>query len=98
MNDMTATILAKSYQINASDLIGAPRTNTVNEVLKKAGDNQPVSILMEGDSKAFRPCKGVRRLLVRVWGPDASKYIGQSMTIFCDPKGTWAGKEEGGIP
>ncbi|OGT55444.1 MAG: hypothetical protein A3E01_09035 [Gammaproteobacteria bacterium RIFCSPHIGHO2_12_FULL_63_22] len=97
MNDMTATILAKSDQINASDLIGAPRTITVKEVRIKAGDDQPVSILIEGDSKAFRPCKGVRRLLVRVWGPDASKYIGQSMTIFCDPKVTWAGKEEGGI-
>ena len=97
MNDMSMTIVAKSDQINACDLIGNPRTITVREVRIKAGDDQPVSILIEGDQKAFRPCKGVRRLLVRVWGPDASKYIGQSMTIFCDPKVTWAGKEEGGI-
>lgn len=97
MNDMTATIVAKSDQINASDLIGAPRTVTVREVRIKAGDDQPVSILIEGDNKAFRPCKGVRRLLVRVWGPDATKYIGQSMTLFCDPTVTWAGKPEGGI-
>jgi hypothetical protein len=53
--------------------------------------------MIEGDKKAFRPCKGVRRLLVRVWGPDANKYIGQSMTLYCDPTVTWAGKEEGGI-
>lgn len=97
MNDMSATIVAKSDQINASDLIGAPRTVTVREVRIKAGDDQPVSILIEGDNKAFRPCKGVRRLLVRVWGPDANKYIGQSMTLFCDPTVTWAGKPEGGI-
>lgn len=97
MNDMTATIAAKSDQINAADLIGNPRTVTVKEVRIKAGDDQPVSILIEGDNKAFRPCKGVRRLLVRVWGPDASKYIGQSLTLFCDPSVTWAGKEEGGI-
>jgi hypothetical protein len=97
MNDMTATIVAKSDQINAADLIGTSRTITIKEVRIKAGDDQPVTIIIEEDKKAFRPCKGVRRLLVRVWGPDASKYIGQSMTIYCDPTVTWAGKEEGGI-
>lgn len=97
MNDMSSTIVAKSDQINAADLIGSPRTVVVREVRIKAGDDQPVSVLIEGDQKAFRPCKGVRRLMVRVWGADASKYIGQAMTLFCDPSVTWAGKEEGGI-
>lgn len=97
MNDMSSTIIAKSDQINASDLLAGARTITVKEVRIKAGDDQPVTVLIEGDKKAFRPCKGVRRLMVRVWGADASKYIGQSMTIFCDPSVTWAGKEEGGI-
>lgn len=97
MNDMSATIVAKSDQINAADLIGTTRTVIVREVRIKAGDDQPVTIMIEGDKKAFRPCKGVRRLLVRVWGADANKYIGQSMTLYCDPTVTWAGKEEGGI-
>jgi hypothetical protein len=97
MNDMSSTIVAKSDQINAADLIGATRTITIKEVRIKAGDDQPVSVIIEGDRKAFRPCKGVRRLMVRVWGADASKYIGQSMTLFCDPNVTWAGKKEGGI-
>lgn len=97
MNDMSQTIVAKSDQINAADLIGVTRTVTIKEVRIKAGEDQPVTILIEGDKKGFRPCKGVRRLMVRVWGPDASKYIGHSMTLFCDPKVTWAGKEEGGI-
>jgi hypothetical protein len=97
MNDMSSTIVAKSDQINAADLIGTNRTVTIKEVRIKAGEDQPVTVLIEGDKKAFRPCKGVRRLMVRVWGADASKYIGQSMTLFCDPSVTWAGKEEGGI-
>lgn len=97
MNDMSQTIVAKSDQINAADLIGSTRIVTIKEVRIKAGEDQPVTILIEGDKKAFRPCLGVRRLMVRVWGPDASKYIGESMTLFCDPKVTWAGKEEGGI-
>jgi len=97
MNDMSQTIVAKSDQINAADLIGVTRTITIKEVRIKAGEDQPVTIMIEGDRKAYRPCKGVRRLMVRVWGADASKYIGESMTLFCDPKVTWAGKEEGGI-
>lgn len=97
MNDMSSTIIAKSDQINAADLIGTSRTITVKEVRIKAGEEQPVSIMIEGDKKAFRPCKGVRRLLVRVWGADANKYIGQSLTIYCDPSVTWAGQEAGGI-
>lgn len=97
MNDMSSTIIAKSDQINATDLIGTSRTITIKEVRIKAGEDQPVSIMIEGENKAFRPCKGVRRLLVRVWGADASKYIGQSLTIYRDEKVTWAGKEEGGI-
>lgn len=97
MNDMSSTIVAKSDQINAADLVGINRTITIKEVRIKAGDDQPVTILIEGDTKAFRPCKGVRRLLVRVWGPDAKEYIGQSLTIYCDPTVTWAGKPEGGI-
>lgn len=97
MNDMSSTIVAKSDQINAADLIGTTRTIVIKEVRIKAGDDQPVTVLIEGDKKGFRPCKGVRRLMVRVWGADASKYIGQAMTLFCDPSVTWAGKEEGGI-
>lgn len=97
MNDMSATIVAKSDQINAADLIGSTRTVTVREVKINPREDQPVTIFIEGDEKAFRPCKGVRRLLVRVWGADASKYVGQSMTLFQDPTVTWAGKPEGGI-
>lgn len=99
MNDMSGTIIAKSDQINAADIIGNPITMTVREVqIKAAGsDDQPVAIFFEGERKAFRPCKGVRRLLVHAWGLDANKYIGRSLTLFCDPSVTWAGKEEGGL-
>jgi hypothetical protein len=96
VNDMSSTIVAKSDQINAADLVGTTRTITIREV-RITNDDQPVSVYFEGDSKAFRPCKGVRRLMVRVWGLDANKYVGQSMTLFQDPTVTWAGKPEGGI-
>lgn len=97
MNDMSATIVAKSDQINAADLVGGPITVTIREVRIKAGEDQPVSLLLEGYDKCFRPCKGVRRLLVNAWGADANNYLGCSLTIYRDPEVTWAGKQEGGI-
>lgn len=98
MNDMSATIIAKSDQINAADLVGSTFTGIIREVnIKASVDDQPVSIFFEGEKKAFRPCKGVRRLLVKAWGPDANAYIGKGLELFCDPTVTWAGKEEGGI-
>ena len=97
MNDMSSTIIAKSDQINAADIVGAPITITINEVRIKAGEEQPCSIYFDGDKKAFRPCKGVRRLLVKAWGLDANNYIGKSLTLFYDKDVMWAGKPEGGI-
>lgn len=98
MNDMSTTIVAKSDQINAADLLGETFTGIIREVnIKASADDQPVSIFFEGERKAFRPCKGVRRLLVKAWGLDANNYIGHALTLFCDPTVTWAGKEEGGI-
>ncbi len=97
MNDMSATIVAKSDQINAADLVGGPITVTVREVRIKANEDQPVSLLLEGYDKCFRPCKGVRRLLVNAWGADANNYLGCSLTLYRDPEVTWAGKQEGGI-
>jgi hypothetical protein len=90
------TIVAKSDQINAADLVGGAMTVTVKDV-KIAAIDQPVSFFLEETDKVYRPCKGMRRLIVQLWGPDAKDYIGRSLTLYCDPDVTWAGKKEGGI-
>lgn len=98
MLDMTATIAPKSDQINADDLIGGPRTITIAKVTGNEGNaEQPVNVFFEGDDKPFRPCKSMRRVMVAVWGTDASQYVGKSMTIYRDPKVKWGGMEVGGI-
>lgn len=99
MVDMTSTIAPRSDQINADDLIAGPRTITITKVTGNEGNaEQPVNVFFEGDGgKPFRPCKSMRRVMVKVWGPDASKYVGRSMTLFRDPKVKWGGMEVGGI-
>lgn len=99
MVDMSQTIVPKSDQLNADDLIGGPRTITITRVTGNEGNaEQPVNVFYEGDNnKPFRPCKSMRRVMVKIWGADASQYVGKSMTLFRDPKVKWGGMEVGGI-
>ena len=97
MIDMTKTITPKSDQLNADDLIAGGMRITITEVKVVAGD-QPVSIFYKGDDgKPYKPCKSMRRLLVKVWGPDGEAYIGRKLQLFADPTVTWGGAEVGGI-
>lgn len=97
MIDMTETIKPKSDQLNADELIGKDLTITVTKV-EKASAEQPIAIRYDGDAgKPYMPCKSMRRVMVQLWGVDASQYVGRSMTLFRDAKVTWAGAEVGGI-
>lgn len=97
--DMRPTITPKSDQLNADDLIAGPRTVTITAVKAAPGNaEQPVAVSFVGDDgKPYMPCKSMRRVMVAVWGADASQYVGRSMTLFRDPKVTWGGMEVGGI-
>jgi hypothetical protein len=98
MTDMTSAIVPKSDQINADDLISGPRTIRIRDVAISAGADQPVSIRFEGDdSKVWRPCKSMSRVLVAAWGPDAKAYVGRSVTLYRDPTVKWGGMQVGGI-
>ena len=94
--DMSATIVAKSDQVNADDLIGGPMTIRINEV-KILPSDQPVNVYFDGSEKAFRPCKSMCRVLVSLWGSDSKQYIGKRLTLYRDPSVTWAGVQIGGI-
>jgi len=98
MNDMSRTIVPKSDQLNADDLLAGPITITISGVEIRPGQEQPVSIFYAGDNgKPYKACKSMCRVMVSAWGADASKYVGRSMTLFCDPKVKWGGMEVGGI-
>lgn len=93
---MSDTTAPKSDQLNADDLVSGPKTITITGVEIKMGD-QPVSIFYEGDNgKPFKPCKGMRRIMVEFWGDDANAYFGRSLTLYRDPTVTWSGAKIGG--
>lgn len=96
--DMSKTVAPKSDQINADDLLAGPITITVERVTGNDNVDQPVNISFTGDNgKPFRPCKSMRRVLIAAWGADASKYVGRSMTLFCDQEVAFGGMKVGGI-
>ena len=98
MIDLAQTIAPKSDQLNADDLIGGPRTITVTDVRGNDATEQPISIFFEGDNgKPYKPCKSMRRVMVRLWGKDGHQYAGKSMTLFCDPGVMFGGIQVGGI-
>ncbi len=98
MNDMTAVIIPKSDQLNSDDLISGPRTIRITGVSIRPGTEQPVSIHFDGDNgKPWKTCKSMNRVLVHAWGPDATAYVGRSVTIYRDPDVKWGGMKVGGI-
>lgn len=97
MNDMTPVIQPRSDQLNSDSLQAGPLTIKITSVTIKPGE-QPISVSYEGDDgKPWKPCKSMARVLVAAWGPDASKYVGRSATIYRDPTVTWGGLAVGGI-
>jgi hypothetical protein len=94
-NDLSSTIVAKSDQLNADDLI-EPITITITRVDKVNAKDQPVLIHSEG-RQPFKPCLTMRRMLIACWGKYKDAWVGQSITVYCDPEVLWAGKAQGGI-
>ena len=94
---LLGTIIPKSLQLNADQLLPGPVTIKVTKVEIVMGE-QPVTISYEGDNNhPFKPGKSMRRVLVALWGFDANAYIGRSMTLYCDATVRYGGMEVGGI-
>jgi hypothetical protein len=96
--DLSDSIIPRSDQINAEDILTGPRTITIADV-KRGTDEQPVDIVTEefGPGRPYKPSKTMRRVIVSAWGPDASQYIGRRLTIYRDPEITFGRDKVGGI-
>lgn len=96
--DISRTIIPKSDQLNADQLLGGPMTITVTHVTMAGGDDQPVSVHYENEGgRPYKPCKTMRKLLVHAWGADASRWPGRSMVLFNEPEIKFGGETVGGI-
>lgn len=104
MADITKTVAPKTDQLNADDFIGSgSRTIKITGVKEMGSKEQPIAISYEGDNgKPWKPCLGMRRILIEIWGEDAAReankyYPGRSVTLFRDPDVKYGGVTVGGI-
>jgi hypothetical protein len=96
--NLAQTIIPKSDQLNADDLISGSITIKVTAIKGSNEPQQPVSIHYEGDSgKPYKPCKSMRRVLVSAWGANGLDYVGRSMTLYRDDSVVFGGIAVGGI-
>lgn len=97
ITDLRGTIVPKSDQLNAEQLLGGDMTITVTDV-RIGNDEQPVIIHYEHDNgRPFKPSKTVRKILIFAWGEDGRNWIGKSMTLFNDQSVRFGGQTVGGI-
>ncbi len=96
--DLSSTIVPKSDQLNAEQLLSGPVTVTVTDVRVGSGDEQPVTIHYEGENgRPYKPCKTCRKILIFAWGADGREWIGRSMTLYNETSVRFGGAEVGGI-
>jgi len=97
VEDLRPTIIPRSDQLNAEQLLGGPMTITVTDV-RMGTDEQPVVIHYENDQgRPYKPAKTMRKALIFAWGQDGRDWIGRSMTLFNDPSIKFGGMSVGGI-
>ena len=94
--EVRASIVPRSDQLNAEDLLTGPITVTVAGV-RRGNNEQPILVDMAERDRPFKPCKTCRRVLIALWTEEPAKWIGQQMTLFTDPSVLYAGVKVGGI-
>ena len=93
--EVLKSIEPSSNQLNADDLLTGPITVTITKV-RKGDREQPIVVELEGH-RPFKPCKSMRRVLIATFSDDPKAWIGQRMTLFCDPDVRFGGVRVGGI-
>lgn len=98
VEDLRPTIIPKSDQLNAEQLLGGPMMLTVTDVRIGSGEEQPVVVHYEGEAgRPYKPCKTMRKVLIHAWGPNGRGWIGKSLQVYNDPAVKFGGEDVGGI-
>lgn len=95
--DISRALVAKSDQLNASDLSGAPIVATIKAV--RQGDaSKPVVVDLVGmDGRPWKPSKGQLRVVAHAWGVESDVWVGRSVKLVNNPEVTYGGEKVGGI-
>lgn len=95
--DISKALVAKSDQLNASDLTGAAIVATIAAV--RRGDVvKPVIVDLVGmDGRPWKPSKGMLRVIAHGWGVESDTWVGRSVKLVNNPEVIYAGEKVGGV-
>lgn len=93
--DMSASIAPKSDQLDAIELVAGPRTFTIEKITKNNAE-QPWNFHLAEFPRPWRPGKSMLRVMTAAWGLNGTKYIGQRVTLYCDPTIQFGNETVGG--
>lgn len=93
--DISDTLAPDSQQLDAIELAGGPRVFTIESVTKGSVE-QPVNVHLVDFPRAWRPSKGMRRVLAACWGTDSSVWPGRRVELYLDPDVTFGKEKPGG--
>lgn len=94
---MKITAEPRSDQWNADDFSGGPRTFTIAGVKAGAAEQKYDIQLVEGEGRVWRPPLTMLRVLLNLWGDEASAWEGRKVTLFQDPTVRFGKEVPGGI-
>lgn len=95
--DISKALVAKSDQLNASDLTGAPIVATIKGT-RKGDSTKPVIVDLVGmDGRPWKPSKGMLRVLAHAWGTESDVWAGRSVKLVNNPEVVYAGEPVGGV-
>jgi hypothetical protein len=95
--DISKALVAKSDQLNASDLTGSPIVAVIQAV--RPGDNaKPVIVDLEGmNGRPWKPSKGMLRVVAYGWGTESDQWVGRMVKLTNNPDVIYAGEKVGGV-
>lgn len=95
--DISKALVAKSDQLNASDLTGSPIVATIKDV--RRGDTaKPVIVDLDGmDGRPWKPSKGMLRVIAHAWGTESDQWVGRLVKLANNPEVIYAGEKVGGV-
>jgi hypothetical protein len=99
MVSMLDAVKPKSNQLNSDDLRGRNLIITIRDIkFFLLNGEHAIKVFYAGDNnKPYIPSKGMRRVILEMWGEHVENYIGKRLELSRDATIKFGGKEVGGI-
>lgn len=96
--DISSALVAKSNQLNASDLVGAPIVALIKAVSQPGGKGTPIFVALDGmDGRPWKQSKGMSRVVAHAWGTESDAWVGRLVKLTNNPEVIYAGEPVGGV-